>query len=395
MTEQERIEEEGFNKNLHGESNFPDSYDVFRKISDLQPSDKENVRRFQELWNKDSRTPEEENEMNRLQTSLKKYTLTATDINLFQNAVTQTQKFFNEDTQGYVNRLQIETTQHVANEKTSIAEYIDLKKAEVQEEIDKFKYQGTYNNTKQYFERNIVDFNDGSTNQSYMALENVKGIEPTDNTKWLKLTIQGVKGERGADGMDLKFQGAYDENKVYNKKDGVQYGGFMFGSLVDNNKGQIPDMTTDTDSWARALSVTVTTTKLIGTRNLTTNTKSVNFMTGEIIAFNPAVDSIEVYKNSIRLTQGIDYKLGIDNKSIEKITSFWEASMESPIFFEFVVLKNILNDLVFSDGTAIQDGTVAESKLELALQEKINEIPIVFSIEKPTNGAALWFEEIV
>ena len=212
--------------------------------------------------------------------------------------------------------------------------YVDNKKVELDVEINKFEYRGVYNPTIQYFQRNTVDFNDGSGSQVYLCIKDSLGNEPTNVTYWKKLTIQGARGEKGQDGVGLKFKGEYKSNISYSKDDGVQFGGVLFASLIDGNIDNQPNLTQDTPYWAKALDVTVTVRKMIGVRNLVTQTSNVNFMTGEITSFNPVVDSLSVYQNSVRLTKGVDYTINPNNQSIDKIVGIWDASIEQPIFIE-------------------------------------------------------------
>jgi len=49
----------------------------------------------------------------------------------------------------------------------------------------------------------------------------------------------------------------------------------------------------------------------------------------------------------------------------------WDGT-QVPITFHFIVFKNFVVDLTFSDGNMIQDGTVAKSKLKPELQAEID-----------------------
>ena len=340
--------------------------DEFDELQDLRWSELQFLNEYKELkMKKNDGLPINQAKLDELELIFSSKIVTSARWNKFQNALMGMQTFI----------------------KTDVNNYIDT-------EIGKFQYRGTYNPSVQYFQRNVVDFNDGASTQAYIATKDVIGIKPTVQTHWTKLTIQGPRGQKGLDGVGLKFKGRYEKTKVYAKDDGVQFGGAMFASLVEGNIDNEPNLSADTAYWAKALDVTVTVSGAVGVRTVATDTDTVNFITGEIVAFNKDVDTLEVYQNSVRLTKGIDYEIGLGNQTIVKKVDIWKGSTE-PIFFEFFVIRNQINDLVFSDGQSIANGTVTESKLEFALQEKINEIPIVFNIEKPTNGAALWFEEIV
>ena len=115
------------------------------------------------------------------------------------------------------------------------------------------------------------------------------------------------------------------------------------------------------------MEIAISVKNLIGTRTVVSQTSTVNFMVGDITSFNSAIDGIDVYMNSVRLTKGVDYEINPNNMAIDKKSGVWDGSTE-PIFFEFSVLKNVLNNLIFKDGTALQDGTVLRTKLDVETQ---------------------------
>lgn len=323
--------------------------DQFDELQDLRWSDLQYLDEYRELkMKKNDGLPVDQNRLNILEETFKNKIITSARWNKFQNALLGMQTFI----------------------KTEVNNYIDT-------EIEKFQYRGTYNPSIQYFQRNMVDYNDGAGVQTYLCIANSIGNLPTNPLYFKKLTVKGERGEQGLAGIGLKFRGLWNENATYNADDGVQYGGILYASLIDGNIGNQPNPSLNTEYWVKALDVTVTVKKMIGTRNIATQTSNVNFIAGEIISFNLGIDSLEVYQNSVRLTKGIDYTINPNNQSIDKISGVWEASIEQPIFFEFVVTKNILNNLVFSDGSAIENGTVAKSKLTTDVQEELDKIGIL------------------
>ena len=362
--------------NLTGSrSNFPNNVDQIRELTDLPANKKVQAQRYQFLKTKKVLSPSEVTELNNLTTELQDYLITAESMNMFGDVVISTQKFFKENVMDFVLDKKQEMTTYTDNKKQEMTTYTDNKKVEFQAEVDKLNNRGDYNPSVQYFKNNFVFYNDGAINHVYLCLEDCTGKEPNTNPDfWRKLSIQGAKGDDGI-GIGLSFNGSWDKSKLYAKDDGVQYGGILFASLVDNNIDNLPDLTQDTDYWARALDVTITVKKLIGVRNLVSQANTINFMTGEIVAFNKNIDSLEVYQNSVRLTKGVHYNIGLDGQSITKVKGSWDATVLNPIFFEFVVTRNqIGNDLIFSDGQSVANGTITRNKLDVDTQAKIGKI---------------------
>lgn len=366
-------------------SNFPETYDVFVEKLDLPASKLPLIEEYHTLYTKEVKTDEEKVRLNVLMKDLESHLYTPEHINHFQDAMTNVQKFFVENTSVYVQRLQDETTAHmdsvkldatthVDNKKAEIDTYTDLKQQEINLEVLKLQHQGTYSPTTTYFSKNIVDYTVGSVTQLYMCIkDNTVGKAPTTALNWLKLTIQGARGEKGTDGVGLLFNGKYNELNTYNKDDGIQYGGIMFASLKANNKGNVPNISKDTEWWGKAIDVTVTVTQKSSVVVIDYDTDNVPFLNSDITAFNKNTDTLEVYQNSTRLTRGVDYVLNADNSSIDKVDDIWLGNSE-PVFFEFVVTLNMINDLVFSSGTSIADGTINKSKLTVDVQNELNSI---------------------
>ncbi|MED1863214.1 hypothetical protein P4V41_07080 [Fictibacillus nanhaiensis] len=98
-------------------------------------------------------------------------------------------------------------------------------------------HKGSYNSTTQYKRRNIVNY----AGNSYMALVDVKGASPTDETKWKKLS-------------GFAFKNTYLNTTSYETGDYVQFAQNeqLYMSLVDNNIG---NPVTDTSKWKLVVSV--------------------------------------------------------------------------------------------------------------------------------------------
>ena len=100
---------------------FPEGgYDTFIELYDLPPSYEPLVLEFAQLRANQNKTPEEEARFNELTTMLQNYILDTEKWNKFCDAVTGLQKFFLENTQGYIDGLKTETRQTVDNGKVEI-----------------------------------------------------------------------------------------------------------------------------------------------------------------------------------------------------------------------------------------------------------------------------------
>ena len=172
----------------YNRSVFPEGgYDIFKESYDLSPTLKPLAIEYQNLKSKATLTPIEVSRLNELMIILQDYIITPEKLNHFQDAVTATQKFFLNETVGFVNTKQ-----------TEMNTYVDTKKTEMQTEINKFSYKGAYSPSTSYLKNNFVDFNDGSSNQTYLCLQDCVGKEPSSNPLfWRKMTIQGQRGLRG------------------------------------------------------------------------------------------------------------------------------------------------------------------------------------------------------
>lgn len=334
-------------------SSFPSQIDEILELFTLPASQKNNALRYQFLITKKNLTSAEQEELNQLTGALQNYIIDVEKWNKFGDVLINMQKFFKEN----------------------VEDYIYDKQSEFQAEIDKFSDRGTYSSSTPYFKNNFVTWNDGSGNQTYLCLQNVVGVAPSNTSYWRKLTIQGAKGDRGADGVGLTMKGTWQSDVQYQKDSAVSHNGMLFGAL-QANQGQMPNLTQDTDYWVRVLGSPVTTVKLIGHRIMASNTNTVNLIVGEITSFNRNTDNLAVFINSTRLTKGVDYTINTDNQTISKISGTWDGTI-NPIFFEFEVTRNQINNLVFSDGQSIANETITQNKLSTDLQQKLQSASLI------------------
>ena len=329
-------------------STFPNEIDKIREVFDISPSRKADALRFQQLKVKENLTPDEIQELNNLTILLEDFLITPTLFNTFGSAVVALEKFFLEETVGFIEEM----------------------KQDVQVEIDKFQHRGTYNNSTQYFQRNTVDYNDGTGIKVYIALQNTLGNVPTNNTFWKLLTIQGQTGQRGQSGVGVIPKGQWNSSTMYGKDEGAYCDGAFFASAMDNNVGNRPLLGQDTPEWFQVSDTAISTTKLRGQRTIGSSSSAVNFITGEINVFNKNTDDLEVFANSVALEEGIDYNINPDNQSITRTNGTWEAGT----IFYFRTTRWQINNLLFTDGQSIAEGTITRNKLDVDTQAEIGKV---------------------
>ena len=366
--------------NLTGaRSNFPDSIDQIMELFTLPANLKTSAQRYQELIIKVNPTPSEVAEIGTLTSLLQQYIIDVEKWNKFGDILINMQNFFKNETEGYIQQKQIEFQSEINNLANQFAGDINGLTSDFeadingltssfQTEINKFQFKGTYNSATQYYKNNVVEFFDGATTQLFLALQDSLNKTPTDTLYWRVLTLQGPVGPRGVDGIGLIFRGAWDSGTSYSANDGVQFGGMLFASLVSSNIGNTPNLSGDTAYWAKVMNATVDVKRLVGVRSIAANTSTVNFIVGDIVSYNPSIDSIEVFANGLRLTKGLDYNIGAANDTIVKTSGSWTA----PSTFEIVVTKNMIdNDAVFADGNYILDSSIGLNKLKTEVKQSM------------------------
>lgn len=163
---------------------FPEGgYDVFQELYDLPPSYEPLVEEFAELRFIDNRTPEQEERYNQLSVVLQDYFLTAERWNKFCDALTGVQKFFLENTQGYIDNLKQEMRVFVDGRQAYIIEFVDGKVRLINNTVsegintmnDKKDYFVTFVNTKIDEVRGIVQEFDSNSARYYTTWAATKG----------------------------------------------------------------------------------------------------------------------------------------------------------------------------------------------------------------------------
>ncbi|QPW56420.1 hypothetical protein IRP61_11100 (plasmid) [Clostridium botulinum] len=388
-------------------SNFPDSIDDLKRLpeyQELSDEDKTYVGRYTELCQRGSdMTPQEKLEFNDLlNNKLKDKMIQSVDWNLLADAVTNCQDFFlnhilkdisdmvNEKEQEFKNMTEEakhQFTELVDNKDKKFTQMVDDKTNEFTTlvndkeknfnmRVDSFIDKGIYNNDTHYNKHNFVHYDDGTGVNVYIALKDTQGVSPSDDgTTWRKLTIKGDKGDTGKDGLNLVFKGAWSSKISYKFAHAVAYNGAIFVSIQEDNLGNTPNELIDTEYWIKWKQVAIVTTKLKGIRKVVNNAKRVKFLgCGDIKAFNPDTDTLEVFKDTTALIEHLQYKIAEDNQTIVNLQGDWEGSSDKPVIFEFRVTRNQINDLVFGDGQSIQDGTITKNKLSKDIQDSLDNI---------------------
>ena len=112
---------------------FPEGgYDIFKEKYDISPDKEVLVDEYYALWKKTDRTTLEDNRLNELEVELEPYIYTAENINQYQDAMSNVQKFFVENTHDYVlgKQKEIDTQKDnaliaIENKKQNVLDYMD------------------------------------------------------------------------------------------------------------------------------------------------------------------------------------------------------------------------------------------------------------------------------
>lgn len=192
-------------------SSFPkDGADKFLELYNLPASQKNNMKRYQELTLKDSLTTSEQSELNTLTINLQHYIIDVEKWNKFADAIVNVEKFFLNETVGYIKE----------------------KQEEFQVEVDKLTYRGEWQPNTQYFSKNIVT----SGGVGYIAKRDNKNQSPQTISYWGKIADRGEKGDPS---LNINFKGEYDSSQSYVLGDAVTFGGLWYYASK-NTKGNPP-----------------------------------------------------------------------------------------------------------------------------------------------------------
>lgn len=177
-------------------SKFPDDgIDKILEMFDLPHSQKENALRYRELKLKEVLSQNEQAELNQLTGILQDYIITPETWNYFGDVLINMQKFFKE----------------------GVEPYIEDRKKEFQQEIDKFAYLEEWKPDIYYYKKNIVK----SGGSAYIAkLDNIN--QPPPIAKYWGLIAE--KGDKGEPSLNIHYRGEYDPAMAYVQGDAVVFG---------------------------------------------------------------------------------------------------------------------------------------------------------------------------
>ena len=192
-------------------SSFPkNGVDKFLELYNLPASQKNNMKRYQELILKDSLTTSEQSELNTLTINLQHYIIDVEKWNKFADAIVNVENFFLNETVGYIKE----------------------KQGEFQVEVDKLTYRGEWQPNTQYFSKNIVT----SGGVGYIAKRDNKNQSPQTISYWGKIADRGEKGDPS---LNINFKGEYDSSQSYVLGDAVTFGGLWYYASK-NTRGNPP-----------------------------------------------------------------------------------------------------------------------------------------------------------
>lgn len=335
-------------------TNFPESVDVIPNKKDLSASNLQNMKNYQNAINTNNLSLAQQIKTDNPNLVLEM--IDALGINKISNGLIAVQKFFKSNVDGYIQQKQTE---------------FDAK-------VNELAYIGNYNSVTIYKNKNMVTYNSGDGDKLYLCItpnaNGVVGVLPININHFRLLSTQGVQGEAG---LGVSYAGEWSNTQTYvntpTKVDGVFYGG-MFFACLQTNTGQPPSLTGSTQYWGRAIGSAVTVGDTGGYREITTTTNNVNFIVGTITTYNPNTDYIEVHLNGEKLVKGLDYNVATNNISITKVSGSWSGTTTNKLIFDFFIERNMINNLVFSDGASIDVGTIPLNRMVQGVQDDINKI---------------------
>lgn len=191
-------------------SSFPNQIDQIQEKYNLSPSLKPDLARYQELSKKQDLSSSEQIELNNLTITLRPYLYDPEYLNYIGDALVNSQKFF----------------------KNGVEPYIETKKLEFQVEVDKLTTRGDWQPGVQYFKKNVVT----SGGEGFIAKLDSVNQSPPNATYWSKIA---EKGEKGDPSLNINFKGAYDIAMAYVMGDAVTFGDLWYYAK-QNTKGNPP-----------------------------------------------------------------------------------------------------------------------------------------------------------
>ena len=208
-------------------SKFPEEIDTHIELFDLPSNKVKQAERLTQLKMKSTEalSHEEEQELKSLTNELKEYMITPETWNKFGEALENTQRFFRDNVQGFIEEKQEEWAQYV----------------------DDFNYVGDWELGKEYKFQNLI--RNPENGDLYMALKD----HIADNTNrpltnstefWVR---SSRKGDKGDPGINSTFKGTWNSETSYSISDSVYfyvdkgYDGILYIAREDTNAGESPE----------------------------------------------------------------------------------------------------------------------------------------------------------
>jgi hypothetical protein len=218
-----------------------------------------------------------------------------------------------------------------------------------------FKFIGEYNSLTSYKVRNIVSYAGGS----YICINPSTGNPPSNFNYWQYIAKPG---------LGLSYRGVYDNALTYNVNDYVSYSD-SFYICIQQSTGYLP---TNNSYWEilNMPRTVVTTIKNI----ITVGATPVSSIDIGIPSFNAINDDLTIIQNTTQIWEGQEYTIG--GTTINKISGSWASGT----VFYIKVLKNLINDFFYTDGSMLQNGTVNRYKLSVDVQEDISNLSSIGNV---------------
>lgn len=145
-------------------SKFPEEIDSIKRLRDYPQSQANNIKRYIELRNKTNLTTEEQDELSNLTQILDPYMINAEDWNLVAEAIENSQEFFKENVDVYIDNKKIEIETYTNGKVTLVN---DIVSEGIDAITSKRDYFITFVNTKEDEVRALVQEFDSNTARYY------------------------------------------------------------------------------------------------------------------------------------------------------------------------------------------------------------------------------------
>jgi len=332
-------------------SNFPEQMDSFIELYDPSPSDMTGLDELVSLQKITNPSTTQTARMAELIITYRNKIINAEVINYYQDSMSNTQKFFFDTVNNY------------------------------------FKFSPIYDNTNPYKINNSVMGSDGNI---YISLASDNAGNALSNSNfWRRITLKGDKGDsiQGIPGIGFAMPVVYNSSNPYITPLSVTFNGEIFGCISNTTISNITP-SDDGINWIK-LVAKGNSTVLAKIEGTITVTSVLSIIPIGIPEFNYQTDIISIQQDEkYLLKKGRDYTISANGLNILKVSGNWDGTV-TPIIFDLIVLKNVVQNLSYADGTLISSGTVPLSALNADTQAQINKIgyPVLQTISQNLSGA--------